>query len=179
MTPEQQQLLYLLLPMLGFGIVAAVVIYIVAAIFLMRVFAKAGVDGGWRAWVPVYNTMIFYKLGDLNPWLVVIGFALALIPFLNFFVALGLAILMTMAAWRIGLKLQKEVPWIFLFIFLGLVWLGINAFDRSRWNVAVPRAPWANNGFFGDRTTWNGIPSQIPGGGFPQDPGMPPAAPAA
>ena len=34
----------------------------------MKIFDKAGVQGRWRAWVPVYNTLIFVKLGDLNPW---------------------------------------------------------------------------------------------------------------
>ena len=34
----------------------------------MKIFEKAGVQGRWRAWVPVYNIMIFVKLGDLKPW---------------------------------------------------------------------------------------------------------------
>ena len=33
----------------------------------MRIFEKAGVQGKWRAWVPVYNTLMLAKLGDLNP----------------------------------------------------------------------------------------------------------------
>ena len=42
--------------------------YVIGSWFLMKIFEKAGVQGKWRAWVPVYNTLIFVKLGDLNPW---------------------------------------------------------------------------------------------------------------
>ena len=45
-------------------------IYALYSWFYMKIFEKAGVQGKWRAWVPVYSTMIFYKLGDLSPWLV-------------------------------------------------------------------------------------------------------------
>ena len=47
--------------------------YVLGSWFLMKIFDKAGVQGRWRAWVPVYNTMVFAKLGDLNPWLILIA----------------------------------------------------------------------------------------------------------
>ncbi len=43
--------------------------YVIGSFFLMRVFEKAGVQGKWRAWVPVYNLMVLAKLGDLSPWI--------------------------------------------------------------------------------------------------------------
>lgn len=42
--------------------------YVIGSWFLMKVFDKAGVQGRWRAWVPVYNSMVAAKLGDLSPW---------------------------------------------------------------------------------------------------------------
>jgi len=59
-----------LLVMLFLTFVIGVAVYVVGAYFLSKVFAKAGVEGTWRAWVPVYNMMVFSKLGDLSPWLV-------------------------------------------------------------------------------------------------------------
>lgn len=53
-----------------FWFIFAVGFYVLSAFFLMKVFDKAGVQGRWRAWVPVYNFMVFSKLGDLSPWLV-------------------------------------------------------------------------------------------------------------
>ena len=48
--------------------ILAIAAYVISSWFLMKIFEKAGVQGKWRAWVPVYNTLIFVKLGDLNPW---------------------------------------------------------------------------------------------------------------
>ena len=50
------------------ALIFAVIGYLLTAWFLMKIFEKAGVQGKWRAWVPFYNTLIFAKLGDLNPW---------------------------------------------------------------------------------------------------------------
>ena len=155
--------------------------YVLGSWFLMKVFQKAGVQGGWRAWVPVYNLMVFSKLGDLSPWLILYAIGgsivLGLIPgiggFLGWILNLAAAAISLLAAWRVGLKLQKSPVWVVLYFFLALVWLGINAFDRSRWNPAVPAAPWAGNGFLGDRTEWAGVPSQLPVAGYAA---APPAA---
>jgi hypothetical protein len=80
-----------------------------------------------------------------------------------------------MAAWRVGLKLQKEAVWLILYFFLTIVWLGILAFDKSRWNTAIPAAPWART-FLADKTVWSGIPVQTPAGGFPSNPATQPGA---
>ena len=158
--------------------------YVIGSWFLMKIFDKAGVQGRWRAWVPVYNTLIFVKLGDLNPWwlLALWGGTIVLgwVPVLGALIGLATFLYTLAAAWRVGLKLQKEAVWLILYFFLVFVWLGINAFDRSRWNVAIPAAPWATS-FLADKTVWTGVPSQVPAGGYPANPvtapgyGPPPA----
>src|SRR5690606_10947930 len=80
--------------------------------------------------------------------------------------------------WRVGLKLQKEAAWVILYVLLSIVWLGINAFDKSRWNPNIAPAPWAANGFLADRTVWEGVPTSSagavpPGYGAPQGYGAP------
>ncbi len=158
-----------------------VIVYVVGSIFLMKIFEKAGVEGKWRAWVPVYNQMIFVKLGDMSPWLILILMAASLIPILNYLTGLASVVLLTIAAWRVGLKLQKSAGWAVLYFFLSIIWLGINAFDKSRWNPNIAPASWAGNSFFADRTVWQGIPVQpsaaapAPGYGAPQG-YQPPAA---
>ena len=149
--------------------VVPLAIYALYAWFYMKIFEKAGVQGKWRAWVPVYNTMIFYKLGDLSPWIVLYLFGAAvlgaIIPFLGWFLLLPLVgiagrVVELIAAWRVGLKLQKDAVWVILNFFLPPVWLGINAFDKSRWNPNIQPASWAGNSFLGDRTVWDGVPVQ-------------------
>ena len=172
-----------LLVLLPFFLIIAAIAYVLTSLFLMKIFEKAGVQGKWRAWVPVYNTMIFAKLGDLNPFLQLIlwaaGLLLYWIPVLGQLILLAAFVYQMLAAWRVGLKLQKEAVWLILYFFLTIVWLGINAFDRSRWNPAVPPAPWAGN-FLADKTVWEGVPVQSSPAGYqpPPAPGAyPPAAP--
>lgn len=148
----------------------AVAGYVLASLFYMKIFQKAGVQGGWRAWIPVYNMMIFFKLGDLSPWLVLYGIGgAALLTWIGIGVifSLALGVLSAIAAWRIGLKLQKDAVWVILYVFLSIVWLGINAFDKSRWNPNIQPASWAGNGFLADRTVWDGVPVQ-PSAAAPQ-----------
>jgi len=156
-----------------FGLIFAVIAYVIFAWFLMKIFEKAGVQGRWRAWVPVYNTLIFVKLGDLNPWwlLVLWGGAIVLgwVPVLGWLIGVAVFLYTLLAAWRVGLKLQKEAVWLILYFFLSIVWYGINAFDSSRWNTAIPAAPWANS-FLADTTQWQGVPVQTPAGGYPPNP---------
>lgn len=127
-------------------------IYVLFSFFYLRLFQKAGVQGNWRAWVPFYRDMIFLKLGDINPWYIFVG----LFPWLG---QLALAVLMAMAAYRVGLKLGKEGAWVVLYIFVSPVWLGIMAFDSSRWASAAPAAAWSSS-FLADTTVWEGIPFQ-------------------
>lgn len=166
------------LVLLPFFLLFLVAGYVIGSWFLMKIFDKAGVQGRWRAWVPVYNTLIFVKLGDLNPWwlLILWGGAVVLgwVPVLGWLIGLAAFVYTMLAAWRVGLKLQKEAVWLILYFFLSIVWLGINAFDRSRWNTAIPAAPWASS-FLADNTVWQGVPSQTPAGGYPATPATSPA----
>ena len=175
--------------LLPFILIFAVAGYVLTSWFFMKIFEKAGVQGKWRAWVPIYNSLIFAKLGDLSPWwlLALWGGAIVLgwVPVLGWLIAVAAGLYTLLAAWRVGLKLQKEAVWVVLYFFLSIVWLGINAFDKSRWNPNIPAAPWASN-FLADKTVWDGVPVQpvgAPAAGYqpPAAPGVyqPPAAPPA
>jgi hypothetical protein len=160
--------LLLLIPLFLIG---GVILYVVSAFFLMKIFDKAGVEGKWRAWVPVYNTLVLAKLGDVSPWIALAGAAAAAIlgqiPVIGWLFGLvGIAI-SVMYSWRVGLKLGKEWYWLLLWLIPGLgtvIWLGILAFDSSRWNTAIAPAPWANT-FLADKTVWQGVPTQGTAGG--------------
>lgn len=160
-------------------------IWVVTSFFLMKIFDKAGVQGKWRAWVPVYNYMVFSKLGDLSPWLILMAIGASLLlswlPVIGQIIPIATYLVLALAAWRVGLKLQKEPVWVVLYILLAPVWLGILAFDKSRWNTAIAPAPWASNAFLSDQTVWPGVPSQAPAGGYaaPGAPGGYPAGPPA
>ncbi len=190
MSPDYSDGAYLAAALfLGFvGLVVGLAFYIVGAIFLSKIFEKAGVQGKWRAWVPVYNTLVLAKLGDLSPWvmlgaILVSGF-LGQIPVIGWILSLVGVAAAVLAGWRVGLKLQKDWPLLLLWLIPGLgtlIWLGILAFGQSRWNPAIAPAPWANT-FLKDTTVWSGIPVQPSAAaqpGYPQAPGAYPPAPGA
>jgi hypothetical protein len=143
----------------------ALVGYVISSFFLMKIFEKAGVQGKWRAWVPVYNTLVFAKLGDFSPWVMlgafVAGGILGNIPVLGFIFALLPLAALVMAGWRVGAKLNKEWYYLLLWI-LGIgiyIWYGILAFTKDRWNPNIAPSPWAGS-FLADKTVWDGVPVQ-------------------
>ncbi|MCI9858614.1 large exoprotein [Microbacterium proteolyticum] len=155
--------LIVLLPLLLISIFAG---YIISSFFLMKIFEKAGVQGKWRAWVPIYNTLVAAKLGDVSPWaylIVVVGASvLSNIPVIGFVFGLVALAASVVVAWRIGLKFGKDWPLLLLWLIPGvgtLIWLGILAFGSARWNPAIAPAPWANT-IAADKTVWDGVPVQ-------------------
>lgn len=161
--------------------------YIIAALFLMRIFDKAGVQGKWRAWVPVYNSMVLGKLGDVSPWVTlgawIASAVLSSVPAIGWIFSILAIVVSVMYNWRVGLKLGKDWYYLLLWLIPGvgfLIWLGILAFDGSRWNDRIPPAPWANS-FIADKTQWDGIPVQAgaaaaPAAGYAAPGGYPPPA---
>lgn len=155
--------LIVLLPLLLISIFAG---YIISSFFFMKIFEKAGVQGKWRAWVPIYNTLIAAKLGDVSPWaylIVLVGASvLSNIPVIGFVFGLVAVAAGVVVAWRIGLKFGKDWPLLLLWLIPGigtLIWLGILAFGSARWNPAIAPAPWANT-VAADKTVWDGVPVQ-------------------
>lgn len=155
-----------------FGFLFAIVGYLISAFLLSKVFEKAGVQGKWRAWVPVYNYLVLAKLGDLSPWVILALVVASIIPILQYLSGIALFVAMIMIAYRVNAKFGREWPILLLFILGPLgqwIWLGILGFGSNPWNPNIQPSPWANS-FLADKTVWNGVPVQ---------PGQPvPAAPA-
>ncbi|MFN3950459.1 large exoprotein [Microbacterium sp.] len=158
--------------------------YVISSFLLMRIFDRAGVQGKWRAWVPVYNYLVFAKLGDVSPWVVLALVVASAIPLLQFLAGLALLVALIMISYRVNAKFGREWPLLLLFILGPLgqwIFLAILAFGSNPWNPAIRPAPWANS-FLADKTVWNGIPVQPgqqvgPGANGPAY-GGPPAPPA-
>lgn len=109
-----------------------VIIYIVSAIFLSKIFKKAGVEG-YIAWIPLYNNWKLLEIGGQPGYWAV----LALIPLVGY-VAL---VYMYIAMYHIGLKLGKTGSFVVLGLFLPIVWLIWLAIDDSKWNDNASSKP--------------------------------------
>jgi hypothetical protein len=155
--------IFIFLPLFLLFLVAG---YVIGSFFLMRVFEKAGVQGKWRAWVPIYNILVLAKLGDFSPWImlgaIVLSSLLSQVPLIGWVLSLAALAASVMASWRVGLKLGKDWPYLLLWLIPGigwLIWLGILAFDNAPWNPHIAPSPWRNS-FLKDNTVWSGIPVQ-------------------
>lgn len=150
--------------MMAMVLLVGVVVYAISAFYLSKVFDKAGVDGRWRAWVPVYNTMIMFKLADLSPWLVLYlvgaGLVLSVIG-IGFLISLVFFAVSFVVAHRIGQKLGAEPAMVALWI-IPLVWFIVMGSSRNQWTEAIAPAPWAGNSVLEDRTRWEGVPTPNP-----------------
>ena len=61
-----------------FSIVLSIALWVFMIFVMWKIFVKAG-EEGWKAIIPIYNSVVKFKFLGLNPWLVL----LFLIPFVN------------------------------------------------------------------------------------------------
>lgn len=113
----------------------ALAIYVVNAIFLMKLFAKANVPA-WKAWVPFVNLWKFFELGGY-PGALSLLYLATVIPFVGWAGTIIAAVFACLAAYQISLKNGKDGAWVVLYIFLGIVWTGILGLGRSTWNDSL------------------------------------------
>lgn len=109
------------------SLIPAVIVYVWTALALSRVFAKIGIDG-WKAWVPVYNAVVFLGLGGLSGWLLL----LYLIPV---FGPIFVYVAVVTAAHRVGTSFGYGAGMTVLAALLFPVWASILGFGG-----AEPRA---------------------------------------
>ena len=153
------------------SIIFGLLIYALTAFFLMKVFEKMNIEG-WKAWVPIYNQWVILEAGALPGW-ISLAFLISWIPFIGQLASIAGFVFLAIAIYRIGIGFNKEGAWVVLWIFLPIVWLGIVAFDGSKWRglpdgkVAGPSAAGANRGVQPYSTT--GYQQQP--GGYGQQPG--------
>lgn len=62
--------------MLFVSIICFAAMYIYNGLTLMKTAQKLGAENAWYAWVPILNLVLMFKLGEQNPWLIL----LVLIP---------------------------------------------------------------------------------------------------
>lgn len=98
--------------------------YVLTVVAMWRLFTKAG-EAGWKALIPVYNNWVFLRMGDQAGWWSIVS----LVPF----VGIVGYVFTVIAAYNVGLKLQKEGWWVILYIIVPIIWLYILAFDKSIW----------------------------------------------
>lgn len=110
-------------------LIVLAITYVIYSWLTARIFAKAGIPT-WKAWVPVYNIWLTFKLGNQGGWWAILMF----IPVVN----LVAGIIFYIAQYRIGLKLNKPGAFVLLAIFIPILWYAWLGFDDSVWNETEP-----------------------------------------
>ena len=106
-------------------LIAALINYVIAGVFLGFVFKKAGI-ASWIAWVPFYNSWKLLEIGGQSGFWAI----LAILPFIN----VASTVFILIAMYNIGLKFGKSGIFVLFAIFLPFVWLIWLAVDSSTWN---------------------------------------------
>ena len=143
------------------SLIVFVALYVWTALALSAVFRKSG-EEGWKAWVPILNTIVLLQLGGLSGWLVL----LALVPGLG---ALALWIVQIIACYRISLAFGFGAGMTVLAALLFPVWATVLGFGSTRWVGADPSA--------GVRRSAAESPTDVRTPSRPADPGPPPPLP--
>jgi len=171
------------------SMIFSLAIYAVVAFLMMKLFQKANVVA-WKAWVPVVNSWKFLELGGYPGWYCLFAFA-AIIPVIGMVGPFAALVFMVLAAYQIGLKLDKEAAWVVLYIFVAPVWIGILGLNATPWDdsrgkpaLGTERPPTSGFGSappppggFGTTTPQQPYPSQQPQQPVPPQQQYPPQQP--
>lgn len=101
---------------LGFMFLMWLAIWVLAIVALWKVFEKAGYEG-WKSIIPFYNAYILFEIAGMNGWM----FLLMFIPFVNFVVAIYLALEVAKA---FGKSAMFAIFGLVIFSFIGYLMLG-------------------------------------------------------
>ena len=111
---------------LVFTVIAGVITYVYTAFTLQKVAKKLGDKDAWYAWIPVLNTILFFRLGDQNPWLLLLAF----VPVVG---AFALSIISVIAMMKVCEKMgyDKLLGLLMLIPLAGLILWGVLAWGKS------------------------------------------------
>lgn len=118
----------------AFGVVIwilSMAVAVVSIIAMWKIFTKAG-KPGWAAIIPIYNTIVLFQIVGINPlWLLLlIG---AIIPFVNFIVAIAIFVLMILVNIKLAKAFGQGGGFAVGLIFLPFIFQLILAFGSSEY----------------------------------------------
>lgn len=138
------------------ALIFVAVFYVTTSILLSRIFKKAGLPT-WKAWVPYYNTWVFFELGGYNGALSLIAIAGA-IPYIGWVASIALFIIACLAAKEISKKMGREENSILFPLGLvsagitTLVWYILMGSDKNVWNDSLGKPSLAKGTILGYAT---------------------------
>lgn len=127
LTPEQQGLFA---GMSTAYIILMLVVCVLTIIAWWKIFEKAG-EKGWKCLIPIYNTVVLFKIAGISPWWV-LGYLAAIIPIVGSFVVLGITIYMNI---MLAKAFGKGTGFTIGLILLNTIFMMILGFDSSEYQL--------------------------------------------
>lgn len=116
-----------------FFIIVVVGTYVLNAIFLSKIFKKAGVSG-WKAWVPFLNMWKILELGGQQGFWLLVNF----VPFVG---SIIFYVMQIIAIHNINKKMGYEIGMTVLYALFPIIWVIIAGLNKLPWNdsLGAPR----------------------------------------
>lgn len=110
--------------------IIGLIVGILTIIANWKIFTKVG-EKGWKSLIPIYNTVILFKIAGLSPLLIFVYFA-SVIPFVGWIAVLGLTIyLMNNLAKAFG----KDSAFTVGLVLLNTIFMMILGFGKSEYQL--------------------------------------------
>ena len=113
-----------------FILVIAIVIGILTILAHWKIFTKAG-EKGWKAIIPIYNTIILFKIIGISPWLVLV-YLVGMIPVIGSFITFGFTIYVM---YKLSMSFGKSGGFTVGLVFLNTIFLMILAFGSAEYQL--------------------------------------------
>ncbi|HWI31299.1 MAG TPA: DUF5684 domain-containing protein [Microbacterium sp.] len=107
------------------SIPVVVILYLWVAAGLSAIFRKVG-EEEWRAWVPVLNAIVLFRLGGMSAWFLLLG----LVPIVG---TLALLAVFAVVAYRVNRSFGAGIGMTVLAVLLVPVWTSILGWGPARW----------------------------------------------
>ncbi len=105
-----------------------IIALVVAIVAYWKIFTKAG-EAGWKSLIPIYNSVVLFKIVGLNPWLLLL-YLTSIIPCVGAIVMLVLTIILNL---RLAKAFGKSTGFAVGLILLPFIFTLILAFGSAEY----------------------------------------------
>lgn len=114
------------------------VIAVLQIVAMWKIFVKAG-EEGWKAIIPIYNSVVLFKIAGLSPWLLLIYIGMC-IPFINFLASIAVIVISAILCGRLAKAFGKGTGFAVGLFFLSSIFYMILGFGSSTYQGAPEKA---------------------------------------
>lgn len=117
----------------GIEMVVSIVALIVGVLTIIanwKIFTKAG-QKGWKCLIPIYNSVILFRIAGLSPWLILVYFA-SIIPVVGWIAVLGITIYLM---YNLAKAFGKDGAFTVGLVLLNTIFMMILGFGKAEYQL--------------------------------------------